>query len=114
MTEIPLYIIGMSANDTNKRLVKAKFVRTLRRLEKIYSKIEEARISIKQQRTGGKKKNYQVSALIITPRKRHVYKESGWDLSNICEVLEQRLLRNLTKHTNKRLRSSVRKIKSLI
>ena len=110
MTEIPLYIIGLSAKDTSKKLVKAKFVRTLSRLEKIYSKIEEARITIKRQRTGGEKTNYQVSALIITPSKRHVYKESGWDLSNICELLGQRLLRNLTKHDNKRLKKSIRKV----
>ncbi len=111
MAEIPLYIIGMPEDEFDSELIISKFSKVLKRLCKVYTKIQEARVRIKRQRTGGKKQSCQVSVLIVTPHKRHTYREVGWDLSNVCEKLGQRLLRTLTKHDNKRLKSSVRKIK---
>ena len=108
--DIPLYIVGMPKNEFSSKLIKAKLISVLNRLEKSYSKIDEARVTIKRQRIGGKKQNCEVSILIITPHKRHCYKEVGWDLSKVCETLGQRLLRNLTKHNHKRLKKSIRKI----
>ena len=101
----------MPKTDLSSELIRSKFENTLMRLGKIYSKIEEARITIKKQRTSGKRQNYEVSVLIITPHRNHIYRQVGWDLSNNCEILNQKLLRNLTKHDNKRLKTSIRKIK---
>ena len=107
---IPLYIIGLPSTGTNVVLVRTKLSRVLKRLEKGYSKIDEARVTIKRQRIGGKRQHYEVSVLIITPHRRHSYREVGWDLSNVCEQLGQRLLNNLTKRSNKRRKMSIRKI----
>ena len=104
--KVPLYIVGMPKNEFYSELIKAKLLSVLNRLEKSYSKIDEARVTIKRQRIGGKKQNCEVSILIITPRRRHCYKEVGWDLSKVCETLGQRLLRNLTKRHKKRLKKS--------
>ena len=110
----PLYIVGIPKNEFSSGLIKAKLTRVLNRLEKSYSKIDEARVTIKRSRIGGKKQNYQVSILIITPQRRHSYRESGWDLSNVCETLGQRLLRNLSKRSIKRQKKSIRKIEGKI
>ncbi len=59
----------------------------------------------------GKRRTYEVSILIKTRRKRFSYKDTGWDLSNICESIGQKLLRDLTKNkTAKRKKQSIRKI----
>ena len=107
---IPLYIIGLPSTGSNAVLIRTKLSRVLKRLEKVYSKIDEARVTIERQRIGGKRQHYEVHVLIITPHRRHSYRETGWDLSNVCEQLGQRLLNNLTKRSNKRLKKSIRKI----
>jgi len=111
--EIPFYIVGM-VDEGDSVLITSKFYKVLNRLEKVYSKIDEARLTIEKSRTGGKRKNFEVRVLIVTPNRRHVYKETGWDLSNVCESLSQRLLRNLSKRRKNRARVSVRKIKGKI
>ncbi len=91
-------------------LIASKFYKVLNRLQKVYSKIVEARITIEKSRTRGKRINFEVRVLIVTPKHKHIYKETGWDLSNVCEQLGQRLLRNLSKRRKNRARTSVRKI----
>ncbi len=111
--EIPFYIVGMP-DEGESFLVGSKFCKVLIRLQKVYSKIIEARLTIEKSRTGGKRKNFEVRVLIVTPKRKHIYKETGWDLSNVCEQLSQRLLRNLSKRRKNRARTSVRKIEGKI
>ncbi|MFQ5573136.1 MAG: hypothetical protein ACE5EJ_02670 [Nitrosopumilaceae archaeon] len=111
--EIPFYIVGMPEYGDSV-LVASKFYKVLSRLQKVYSKIDEARLTIEKSRTRGKRKNFEVRILIVTPYRKHIYKETGWDLSNVCEQLGQRLLRNLSKRRKNRARISVRKIKGKI
>lgn len=106
--ELPFYIVGMP-EDENSQLISSKFIKVLERLQKVYSKIDEARLTIEKSRASGKRKNFEVRILIITPYKRHVYKETGWDLSNVCEQLGQRLLSTLSKKRTRRSKSSIRK-----
>ena len=106
--ELAFYIVGLP-EDEDSALIASKFSKVLNRLQKVYSKIDEARLTIEKSRTGGKRKNFEVRILIITPKKRHIYKETGWDLSNVCEQLGQRLLSNLSKRNKKRQKASIRK-----
>jgi len=107
--EIPFYIVGM-LEEGDSFLIASKFYKVLKRLQKVYSKINEARITIEKSRTRGKRINFEVRVLIVTPYHKHIYKQTGWDLSNVCEQLGQRLLRNLSKRRKNRARTSVRKI----
>ncbi len=111
--EIPFYIVGM-LEVGDSVLIASKFYKVLCRLQKVYSKIIEARLTIEKSRTGGKRKNFEVRVLLVTPKHKHIYKEIGWDLSNVCENLGQRLLRNLSKRRKNRARTSVRKIEGKI
>ena len=106
--ELPFYIVGLP-EDEDSTLIASKFIKVLNRLQKVYSKIDEARLTIEKSKAGGKRKNFEVRILLITPYRRHVYKETGWDLSNVCEQLGQRLLRNLSKRRKKRSKTSIRK-----
>lgn len=111
-SEIPLYIIGIPEDQKNVNLITSKFVNTLKRIQKVYSEIQEARVSIKQRRSGRKKEGkYEVSIMITTPHHSpHIYKEVGFDLSNVIESLSQKLLRNLSRRSKRRSKTSIRKI----
>ncbi len=109
--DIPLFVVGLPKDEPNVELVTKKFSGVLKRIQKGISKIHEARIVVKTLNISGKRRTYEVSILIKTQRKRFSYKDSGWDLSNICESIGQKLLRELTQNrTGKRKKQSIRKI----
>jgi len=109
---IPLYIVGMPEDQQNIDLISSKFGKTLKRLQKVYSEIHEARVSIKQQRTGNRKEGkYEVTIMIITPHHTPlIYNSIGFDLSEVLEDLSQKLLKNLSKRAKNRSKDSIRKI----
>lgn len=111
-SEIPLYIVGLPEDQKNVDLISSKFSNTLKRIRNAYSDIQEARITIKQQRSGGKKAGkYDVSIIITTPHHSPlIYTEVGFDISKIIENLSQKLLRNLSKKAKRRNKASIRKI----
>ena len=109
--DIPLFVVGLPKDEPNVELVTKKFSGVLKRIQKGISKIHEARIVVKTLNIRGKRRTYEVSILIKTQRKRFSYKDTGWDLSNICESIGQKLLRELTQNkTAKRKKQSNRKI----
>ncbi len=110
--KIPLFVVGLPKDEPNVELVTKKFSGVLKRIQKGISKIHEARITVKTLNIRGKRRTYEVSVLIKIQRKRFSYKDTGWDLSNICESIGQKLLRELTQNkTAKRQKQSIRKIK---
>lgn len=111
-TQIPLYIVGMPDDQENIELINSKFAKILKRLQNVYSEIHEARVSIKQQRTGNKKEGkFEVIVMIIishhTPL---IFSSIGFDLSEVLEDLSQKLLRTLSKRAKNRSKDSIRKI----
>ena len=113
--DISLFVVGLPKDEPNVELVTKKFSDVLKRIQKGISKIHEARIVVKTLNIRGKRRTYEVSVLIKTRRKRFAYKDTGWDLSNICESIGQKLLRELTQNkTGKRQKQSIRKIEGKI
>jgi len=111
-TPIPLYIIGMPDEQQYANLISSKFGKTLKRLQQVYSNIHEARVAIKQQRTGNKKEGkYEVSIMIITSHHTPlIFVSVGFDLSEVLEDLSDKLLKTLTKRAKNRSKESIRKI----
>lgn len=111
-TQIPLFIIGMPEDQKNSNLISSKFEKTLKRLQQTYSEIHEARVSIKKQRSGGKKEGkFDVTIMISTSHHAPlIYKSVGFDLSEVLEDLSQKLLRNLSKKAKQRSKTSIRKM----
>jgi len=107
--EMLLYIVGMPKEEFGAELIRQKLENVLERLSKVYSKIDEARVTIKIQSVEGKRHSYYVSILIKTARKIHFYSGSGWELSTVCEKVGQKLLNTLTKHGDERSKLSIRK-----
>jgi len=115
-TPIPLYIVGLPEDQKNVNLISKKFEDTLKRVQKVYSEIHEARVSIKQQRTGNKKEGtYEVSIMITTSHHAPlIFSSVGFDLSEVLEELSQKLLKILSKRAKNRSKTSIRKIGSPI
>lgn len=111
-TQIPLYIVGMPEDQGNINLITSKFEKTLKRLQQTYSEIHEARVSIKKQRSGGKKEGkFDVTIMITTSHHAPlIYRSLGFDLSEVLEDLSQKLLRNLSKRAKRRSKTSIRKM----
>ncbi len=106
---VSLYIIGLPKDKPVAELLRLKFGGTLEKAKKIFSKIIEAKISVKSQNVEGLKTHYDVTANVITSKNRLTYTESGWDILKICEDLCRKLEGDLSKHVNKRQRESIRK-----
>ena len=111
-TQIPLFIVGMPEDQRNANLISSKFEKTLKRLQQTYSEIQEARVSIKKQRSGGKREGkFDVTIMISTSHHAPlIYKSVGFDLSEVLEDLSQKLLRNLSKRAKQRSKTSIRKM----
>ena len=102
----------MPDDQRNVDIITSKFTKTLKKLKKVYSEIQEARVTIQRQRSRGQRQYYEVSVRIITPHRTFTHKESGWDLSQVLEYLSERLLRQLSKRSKRRFKMSIRKIES--
>jgi len=115
-SEIPLYVVGMPEDQRNVDLITLKFVKALKRIRNVYSEIQEAKVSIKQQRSGTKNRRggkYDVSVMITTPHfAPFIFKEAGFDLSKVFEILSQKMLRKLSKRAKRRYKTSIRKIET--
>ena len=115
-SEIPLYIVGLPEEQKNVDLITSKFSETLKRIRNVYSEIQEAKVSIKKQRSGSKNKRegkYDVSIMITTPHySPFIFKESGWDLGQVFETLSQKMRRQLSKRAKRRNKLSIRKLET--
>jgi len=110
-SEVPLYIIGMPEDMENAEIVKTKFQKIISNLIKVYPEVEEARTSIKTIHNPiSQRKHFEVSVKIFSPYKTHSYTELGWDLSQVFDALGRRIVRNLSKRSKKRWKTSIRKI----
>ncbi len=115
-SEIPLYVVGIPEDQKNVNLITSKFSNTLKRIQNVYSEIQEAKVSIKTQRSGSKNKRggkYDVSVMITTPHYApFIFKESGWDLGQVFESLSQKMRRKLSKRAKRRFKPSIRKLET--
>jgi CBS domain-containing protein len=110
-SEVPLYIVGMPEDMENAEIVKTKFQKIISNLIKVYPEVEEARTSIKTIHNPiSQRKHFEVSVKIFTPYKTHNYTELGWDLSQVFDALGRRIVRNLSKRSKRRWKTSIRKI----
>lgn len=108
---VPLYIIGLPENLGNAQMIKEKFDKIIRNLIKSYPEVEEAKASIKTMHNPESKRNhYQVVIRIMTPYRNYSYSELGWDLSQVFDILGNKVTRNLSNQSKKRWKTSIRKI----
>jgi CBS domain-containing protein len=109
--EVPTYIIGLPENPWDAEVAKSKFDGLIKLLEKMEPEIEEARCKIKLADIQAEKKErkvYEIDINIITPYRRHIYTDSGWDLVNLFDRASDSLKKQISHRRSERQRESVR------
>ncbi|MDC8437637.1 MAG: CBS domain-containing protein [Candidatus Nitrosotenuis sp.] len=106
---VPLFVIGLT-NEDNAAIITDKFRKTLDKLSRVYSDIQEARVSVKKIHGNESRYNYEVSAVVLTPTKRHIFARSGYDLSKVFDEISGRMMRGLAKRAKRRNKISIRKM----
>ncbi|MHA7733587.1 HPF/RaiA family ribosome-associated protein [Nitrosopumilus sp. S6] len=109
MTKIPLYVIGLSKDETANEILMSKFGGTLEKVQSVLSDIIEAKITVKSQNSEGTRTHYDVTAIVKTSKNQLVYTESDWDILKISDELCRKLEREMSKYDDKRQRDSIRK-----
>ena len=109
MTEVPLYITGLSKDEPVNEILFSKFTAALEKVQPVLPGVIEAKIDVKSQNAEGSRTHYDVTATIKTSKNQLVYTESDWDILKIADELCRKLERELSKHDDKRQRDSVRK-----
>ncbi|MDP2667786.1 MAG: histidine kinase, partial [Nitrosopumilaceae archaeon] len=108
-SQIPFYIVGLPEGAPNSDIIISKFTNTLKRIQKVYGDVVEARATIKRQHIQGGRQLHEVSIRVTTPYKTFMHSESGWDLSQVFDYINQRLLRKLSRRAKQRFKPSIRK-----
>jgi ribosome-associated translation inhibitor RaiA len=96
--------------EDNANIITEKFTKTLDKLQKVYSDVQEARVHVKKLHGTGSRFNYEVSTTIITPHQRFMFSRTGFDLSKVFDEISGRIMRLLAKRAKKRYRLSIRKL----
>ena len=109
-SQIPFYIVGLPEDASNADIIISKFTNTLKRIQKVYGDVVEARATIKRQHIQGGRQLHEVSIRVTTPYKTFMHSDSGWDLSQVFDYLNQRLLRKLSRRAKQRFKPSIRKV----
>jgi predicted transcriptional regulator/ribosome-associated translation inhibitor RaiA len=93
--ELPVYIVGLSADEDwfDAAIAENKIRRVVERAQSMRPYLNEVRVQIEKQRTGGNRTRYEVRAHIYTKlggETIHV-KQEGWDLLEVFDELTQAL-----------------------
>ena len=99
--EPPCYIVGLPDSPTEASAAKLKFERLSGELTKALPSIEEIRAVIKSRQVGNDRARYEVSVEVYTPKERHAFSESGYELTKIFETLEPKMKRLLSSRPSK-------------
>lgn len=82
----------------------------IRLLRKISPEIEEAICHIKIRDMEGERRRYEVDVSIITPYRRHSYRNMGWDLATMFDQMSDSLKKRLAHRPLGRQKESIRHV----
>ncbi|MFH0848286.1 MAG: CBS domain-containing protein [archaeon] len=90
---IPTYIVGLPKDPFEAEAARTKFEGAVQRIRRTYPDLLEARAVVKQSRSSGERKRYEVEVRLNTPKESVAYSEEGWDLPAVFDILSNRLKR---------------------
>lgn len=106
--DLPAFIIGLPDDPFDAELAKSKFADTIRLLKRMAPEIEEARCKMKLRDIEGERRRYEVDVSIITPYRRHVYTNTGWDLAKMFDQMSDSLKKRFGHRPTRRRTESIR------
>jgi len=92
----PFYIVGLPEEPIEASEAKIKFERLSEELCKVYPFIEEIRAVVKSKKAAKTHARYEVSVEIYTPRERHAFTATGYNLASVFDSMGPKMKRLLT------------------
>jgi hypothetical protein len=100
-TRPPFYIVGLPDEPVEASEAQAKFERLSAELCKVFPFIVEIRAVVKAKKPGKTHARYEVSVEIYTPRDRHAFTETGYNIARVFDAMGPRMKRLLSSKQSK-------------
>jgi hypothetical protein len=92
----PYYIVGLPEEPIESTEARAKFERLSEELCRVYPFIEEIRAVVKAKKAAKTHARYEVSVEVYTPRDRHSFTETGYNIAKVFDVMGPKMKRLLS------------------
>jgi len=97
----PFYIVGLPEEPIESTEARAKFERLSAELCKVSPFITEIRAVVKSKKPGKSHARYEVSVEVYTPRDRHSFTETGYNIAKVFDAMGPRMKRLLSSRQSK-------------
>ncbi len=92
----PFYIVGLPEEPIEADEAKMKFEKLSAELCKVYPFIEEIRAVVKSKKPAKTHARYEVSVEVYTPKDRHAFSETGYNLAAVFDSMGPKMKRLLS------------------
>ena len=94
--ETPFYIVGLPEEPIEAAEAKLKFERLSSELCRAFPFVQEIRAVVKSKKASKDHARYEVSVEVYTPKERHAFAESGYNLATVFDSLGPKMKRLLS------------------
>jgi hypothetical protein len=91
----PFYIVGLPTEPLEATEAQMKFERLSEELVKAFPYVEEVRAVVKSKKPAGDHARYEVSVDVYTPKERHAFSETGYNLASVFDAMGPKMKRLL-------------------
>ncbi len=99
--EPPFYIVGLPKSPEEASDAKSKFERLSLELMRVFPHIQEIRAVVKSKKATKEHARYEVTVEIYTPKERHAFSESGYNLASVFDLMGPKMKRLLSSRQSK-------------
>jgi hypothetical protein len=92
----PFYIVGLPEEPVEADEARMKFEKLSGELWKVYPFIEEIRAIVKSKKPGKTHARYEVKVDIYTPKERHAFSETGYNIAAVFDSMGPKMKRLLS------------------
>ncbi|MDV3277381.1 MAG: hypothetical protein LYZ69_02800 [Nitrososphaerales archaeon] len=92
----PFYIVGLPEEPIEASEAKLKFERLSGELAKAFPYVEEIRAVVKSKKPAKSHARYEVSVEVYTPKDRHSFTETGYNLASVSDAMGPKMKRMLS------------------
>ncbi|MGP8125577.1 MAG: hypothetical protein ACLQEQ_06905 [Nitrososphaerales archaeon] len=94
--DAPYYIVGLPEEPIEAAEAKMKFERLSAELCKVFPFVQEIRAVVKSKKASSNHARYEVSVEVYTPKERHAFSETGYNLAAVFDSLGPKMKRLLS------------------
>jgi len=97
----PCYIVGLPEEPVEAAEAKLKFERLSAELCKVFPFVQEIRAVVKSKKASKNHARYEVSVEVYTPKERHAFSETGYNLAKVFDLLGPKMKRLLSERQSR-------------